>query len=150
MRYLATGFIPITEPKVRRQATAAAVTIAKGDVLHWSAGTLTNAVLSFAATFAGVAAADCASGGTVEYYPADQEVQYIVRCDANTVLVSATHVGTNVDVELAGTIDISNTITEGWAFQIDRVDISAAALAAHADAFGYAIGHFRVIGTQAG
>ena len=147
-RYPTTGFIPITEPPARRQATAAAVTIVKGDALHWSAGTLTNGTVAFAATFAGIAAADCASGETVEYYPADTKTQYKVPVAANTVLVATTHIGPNCDLSACNNIAVNDDPTEGVAFQIDDVDISADAIVANT--YGYAIGHFRIIGTQAG
>ena len=147
-RYHATGFYPLGEPPARQIATAAAVTIAKGDALFWLNGTLTNAGIAFAATFAGIAAAASTSGADVEYYPADQVTQYIVAVAANTVLVATTHVGTNNDLSACNTIAVNDDPTEGWAFQIDAVDICAAALVVAT--YGFAIGHFRVIGSQAG
>jgi hypothetical protein len=87
-RYHATGFFPLGEPPARRVATAAAVTIVKGDALHWSAGTLTNATIALAATFAGIAAADCAASGECEYYPADEVTQYIVGRIIFTLLLT--------------------------------------------------------------
>lgn len=142
------GFIPVDAPPARRRATAAAVTIVKGDALAWTSGTLTNAGVTFAATFAGIAAADCASGGTVEYYPVDTLTQYKVPVAANTVLVAVTHIGTNNDLSTCASIAVNDDPTEGFAFQIDDIDITADAIAANT--YGYAIGHFRVIATQAG
>lgn len=147
-RYQVTGFIPVNDAPTRKTATAAAVTITKGDSLFWTAGTLTNANITFAATFAGVAAADCASGETVEYFPVDEKTRYSVPVATNAVLVAATHVGTNNDLSAHGTLALNDDPTEGFAFQIDDIDISAEAIVANT--YGYAIGHFRVIGTQAG
>jgi len=147
-KYQATGFLPLGEPPARKVATAAAVTIVKGDALHWSAGTVTNGTVALAATFAGIAAADCASGGSCEYYPADADVQYSVPVAANTVLVATTHIGTNCDLSACNNIAVNDDPTEGYAFQIDDIDINAEAIAINT--YGYAIGHFRVIGTQTG
>jgi hypothetical protein len=142
MRYQTNGFIPVTFPPARRTATAAAVTIVKGDALHDDgSGYLTNATTAFAATFAGIAAADCASGGECEYYPFDiNGTQYSVPVAANAK-ISQTAVGTIVDLEANDDIDISDaTIAAGPGFYIDSIDISDAAVAANA--YGYAIGHF--------
>jgi hypothetical protein len=147
-RYQSTGFFPLGEPPARRVATAAAVTIKKGDALFWTSGTLTNANITFAATFAGVAAAAAVSGGDVEYYPVDEKTKYIVPVAANTVLVATTHVGTNNDLSACNNLALNDDPTEGYAFQIDDIDITAEAIVANT--YGYAIGHFRVIGTQAG
>lgn len=148
-RYPARGFQPLGEPPARRHITAAAVTIYRGDALHDNgSGLATNGTTAFAATFLGVAAADCASGGDCEYYPPDDKTQYIVPCGDNNAL-TPTDVGTTVDLQEVYTIDHNDAVTEGVAFRIDDIDISTAALAAYTDAFGYAIGHFVVVGTQA-
>ena len=148
-RYPASGFYPLGEPPARKHITAAAVTILKGDALHDNgSGLATNATTAFAATFIGVAAADCASGGDCEYYGPDDKTQYIVPCSDNNAL-QATDVGTVVDLQECNTIDHNDAITEGVGFFIDEIDISVAALAAYADSFGYAIGHFVVKGAQA-
>lgn len=148
MRYQTGGFIPVGFPPARRVATAAAVTIAKGDALHWSAGTVTNAVTALANTFAGIAAAACASGEQCEYYPNDAAVQYSVPVAANTVLVATTHIGTKNDLSTVKTIAVNDDPTEGVAFVIDDIDITTEAIAA--TTYGYAIGHFETVGTQAG
>lgn len=140
-RYQANGFIPISNPPPRRTVTAAAVTIVKGDFLHDDgSGYATNATTAFAATAMGVAAADCASGGEVEYYPIDLTTRYIVPVAANAK-ISQTAVGTIVDLEANDDIDISDTtIAAGPGFMIDEIDISADAI--DANTYGYAIGHF--------
>jgi len=46
----------------------------------------------------------------------------------------------------ANTILASDTVTTGWAFVIDDIDISAEALAANTQ--GYAIGHFEMRAAQ--
>jgi len=147
MRYQANGFIPINEPPARRYNTAAAVTIVKGDVLHDDGnGVLTNATTAFAATCTGVAAADCASGEIVQYYPLDTKTQYRVPVAANA-LITTTGVGLLVDLENNDDIDINDAVSEGVAFMIDDIDVCADAIVGNA--FGYAIGHFVVAGTQA-
>lgn len=147
MRYLANGFIPINDVPARRHMTAAAVTIVKGDVLHDDGnGYATNATTAFAATCLGVAAADCASGGDCEYYPLDTKTQYIVPVAAPSV-ITQTAVGTICDLQSNDDIDTGDNVTEGVGFFIDRIDISAAAIVANT--YGYAIGHFEVVGVQA-
>jgi len=151
MRYLANGFIPISNPPARRQMPAAAsISIVKGDALHDNgSGYATNATVAFAATFLGIAAADCdnSSGdaGTldVEYFPVDTTTQYIVPVAANA-LITQTAVGTIVDLEANDDIDISDTtIAAGPGFFIDRIDVCADAVAANT--YGYAIGHFAYV-----
>jgi hypothetical protein len=147
MRYSANGFIPISEPPARRHITAAAVTIVKGDVLHDDGnGVATNATVAFAATCLGVASADCASGGDCEYFPLDKDTQYIVPVSQNAE-IATTAIGTIVDLQANDDIDINDTVTEGIGFMIDKIDISDEAIAANT--YGYAIGHFVVLGTQA-
>src|SRR3990167_325401 len=152
-RYHANGFIPVNFPPARRYMPAAIVNIVKGDVLHYNgAGFATNATVAFAATCLGVAAADCDNSGgaagdlNVEYYPLDTNTQYIVPV-AQTALITTTARGSMVDLENNDDIDLSDTVTEGIGFLIDEIDASADAILGNA--FGYAIGHFVITGTQA-
>lgn len=149
-RYQANGFIPYTNPPARQTKLAADVDIYKGDALFDNgSGYATNANTDFAATFLGVAAADCLnSGGSglyVEFYPFEPYTQYIVPVAANA-LITRTAVGTSVDLENNDDIDISDTLTEGIVFFIEDIDVSAEAI--DGNAYGYAIGRFRVQGTQ--
>lgn len=148
-RYQANGFIPINDPPARRKALAATVTIVKGDVLQDNgSGYMTNAGVQFAATHMGVAAADVVGDSStkyVEYFPFDTKTQYIVPVAANAV-ITRDAIGTIVDLEANDDIDISDTVTEGIGFRIDDIDISAEAI--DANTYGYAIGHFEVVGTQ--
>ena len=152
-RYQTDGFIPITFPPARVVRQAAAVNIVKGDALHDDGnGYATNAVTAFASNFLGVAAADCnnsagAAGDLdVEIYPPTDQCQYIVPVAENAV-ITRTIVGTYVDLENNDDVDISDNVTEGWSFFIEEIDASTEAVAANT--YGYAIGRFRVVGTQA-
>lgn len=152
-RYQANGFVPITEPPARIHRPADTDTIVKGDVLHDDGnGYATNATTAFAATFLGVAAADCDNAGgsagdkNVEIYPLDFNTRYIVPV-ANNAVITQTIVGTYVDLENNDDIDISDNVTEGIAFFVEEID--AGTLAVAANTYGYAIGCFRVVGTQA-
>ena len=150
LRYQANGFIPITNPPARRQMPAAKVAIVKGDALHDDGnGYATNATTAFAATFLGIAAADCDNSGgdagdlNVEYYPVDITTRYRVPVAANA-LITQTAVGTIVDLEANDDIDISDTtIAAGPGFFIDAIDASADAV--DANTYGYAIGHFAYV-----
>jgi len=151
-RFRTTGFIALGEPPARRSILAATVDIAKGDILHDDGnGKATNAITAFAATCLGVAAAPCNNTPdaslSVEYYPLDTKTQYIVPVGSNAV-ITQTIIGTKIDMYTVNTIDISNTTTEGVAFFVDEIDASAAAVAINT--YGYAIGHFVVVATQAG
>lgn len=151
-RYITTGFIPINEPPARRTMLAATVEIAKGDALQDNAsGYATNAASSFTALFFGIAAAaldnsPAVSGAKVEYYPFDTKTQYMVAVGNDSVLDQA-DIGNTVDLHTLNTIDIADEETEGIAFRIDAIDISTEAIAANT--YGFAIGHFVVVGTQA-
>jgi hypothetical protein len=146
-RYQADGFIPVNDPPARRTMTAAAVTIVKGDVLQDNgSGLATNAGTAFAATHFGVAAADCASGGTVQYYPFDTKTQYIVPVATNA-LISTTIIGTVCNLGNNDDLDISSNPVTGIGFWVDAIDVSAEAVAVNT--YGYAIGHFVVVGVQA-
>jgi hypothetical protein len=145
VRYQARGFYPINEPPARRQILAATVEIKKGDALHDDGnGKATNATTSLdSATFLGVAAEDCDNNPDVSlkvaYYPPDNKTQYRVPVGANAE-IAQTAIGTNINLEAVGTVDISDARTEGQAFRVDAIDISTLAIAANT--YGYAIGHF--------
>ena len=149
-RYQTDGFIPINEPPARRKALAATVTIVKGDALQDNgSGYMTNAGTDFAATHMGIAAAGVVGDSStkyVEYYPLDTKTQYIVPVAADA-LITRDAIGSLVDLEANDDIDISDVLTEGIAFRIDDIDVSTEAIAANT--YGYAIGHFEVVGTQA-
>jgi hypothetical protein len=150
MRYQANGFVPISNPPARVTKPAAIVNIVKGDALFDDAGGYaTNAITALAATFLGIAAADCDNSGgslgtlNVEIYPVDPLTRYIVPVAANAV-IEQTAVGTIVDLENNDDVDISDTtIAAGPGFFIDDLDISADAIAANT--YGYAIGHFTYV-----
>lgn len=155
-RYQANGFIPITNPPSRVTRLAAAVNIVKGDALHDDgSGYATNATVAFAGTFLGIAAADIDNSGSsgsvgddlsVEIYPPTDDVQYIVPVADNAV-ITRTIVGTYCDLQNNDDIDINDNPTEGWAFFVEDIDAGTDAVAANT--YGYAIGRFRMLGTQA-
>jgi hypothetical protein len=120
--------------------TAAAVTILKGDALHDNgSGLVTNATTAFAATFMGIAGADCASGGNCMVIRPNPKLAFWVPNASGTV-AAATHVGTSVDLENCDDIDVTDNTLVEWGFRIVEIDISALALAANAG--GYVKGYF--------
>ena len=152
MRYQTRGFIPVNEPPATRRIIAATVTIYKGDALHDNGnGLATNATTDFdSATFLGFAASACDnSGGSatleVEYYPIGSKTQYRVPVAANAV-IAQTAIGTNIDLEAVGTVDISDTRTTGLGFRVDDIDITTDAIAANT--YGYAIGRPFIVVTE--
>lgn len=68
--------------------------------------------------------------------------RWMVPVEQNAKITQAA-VGTLVDLQSANTIDISDTVTLGYAFMIESIDVSTAAIAANA--FGFAIGHFEYV-----
>lgn len=154
MRYRASGFF-LDEPIAAdglRYYTAASVTIVKGDVLFDNgSGLATNACTSeFSESEAllGVAAADCASGGTVAVIPPLPQYHFWVVNGGSTVAATS-DIGELIDLYAStpNKVDTSDTtITQGyWGFMVDEIDVSAAALAADglaATAGGYVKGHF--------
>lgn len=149
-KYHASGFMPLGEPPARRVMTAAVVDIAKGDALHDDTnGVATNADVLFTALFLGIAAAPCDNTPTlslsVEYYPFNKDVQYIVPVADS--LIATTNIGTLINLSACGTVAHGVTVAEGVAFFVDDIDVSTAAVAVNA--FGYAIGHLVKVGQQA-
>lgn len=121
--------------------TAAAVTIAKGDALHDDgAGLVTNAVTAFAATFSGIAGADCASGGQCMVIVPNSKLTWWVPVDTGTTLAAITDVGEIVDLQACNTVDLTDNTVVAWGFFVDEIDISAAAVAASSK--GYIKGRF--------
>ena len=152
-RYQAKGFIPISNPPERITRLAAAVSIKKGDALIDDGnGYATNTATDFAATFMGIAAADCdnsegnAGDKSVEVYVPDDTTQWIVPVDGNAK-ITQTIVGTKIDLGAdCGHVAVNDTVTEGYAFYVDKIDASTNAVAAHT--YGYAIGRIITVGTQ--
>ena len=106
-----------------------------------------------AVTFLGIAAAeaDNSSGAAgaidVAVIPLLPQYQFIVPVDGNAV-ITQTIVGTAIDIGATnGYVAVNESVTEGMAFIVDDIDASAAAVAINT--YGYAIGHFVQIGTQA-
>jgi hypothetical protein len=162
-RYLARGFIPINETPRTKTIPMAAVSVIRGDALHRDAadaGWATNANVVLTGTFLGIAAnsidntvvntlaktTGVAGTAYVEYYPFESLTSYIVP--VQNALATQAAVGTYVNlITNAGLISLAVLVTEGIAFFIEEIDVSAAAIVGNA--FGYALGRFRLIGTQA-
>jgi hypothetical protein len=66
---------------------------------------------------------------------------------AANALITRDAIGSIVDLENNDDIDISDTVSEGIGFRIDGIDVCTDAVAANT--YGYAIGHFEVVGTEA-
>lgn len=120
--------------------TAAAVTILKGQAIHDNgSGLATNAVTALAATFLGIALEDCASGAVCPVIKPSFKNSFWVP-NASATVAAATDVGEIVDLEAAGSIDVTDNTLVAWGFIVDEIDISAAALSANAG--GYVKGRF--------
>lgn len=140
--YQATGFrldSPLEQGDVV-YITAAAVTIVKGDALHDNgAGLVTNATTAFAATFMGIAGADCASGASCMVIRPNPTKAWWVP-NASVTVAATTDVGETVDLEAVNTIDVTDNTVVEWGLRIVEIDITAAALSANAG--GYVKGYF--------
>ena len=154
--YQAAGFFLLSQLEasgLKYYGVATTINIAKGDAIHDNgSGYATNGVVSTTGLFLGIAsvAADNTNGGNaainVAVIPPLQHYQFIVPVEENALITQAA-VTTHVDLQSVNTIDINDTFTEGWVFTIDEIDVSTAAVAANT--YGYAIGHFQSLGTQA-
>lgn len=152
--YQASGFYLISKLQTggfKKGILTAGQNIAKGEALYdASAGLLSSMSANLTAAFMGIAAEavdDSASAGgkTIKYIPPYPHNQFSVPCD--TALIAQTDVGELLDLGAgAVTVDPSDTITTGWVFVVDDIDVSAEAKAANA--YGYAIGHFEMRAAQ--
>lgn len=152
--YQAAGFYLISKLSdggVKKGILTTGQNIAKGDALYDAGSGLLSAMSAdLTAAFMGIAAEaidDSASAGgkTIKYYPPYPQNQFSVPCA--TTLIAQTDVGELLDLDDdANTVNPADTITTGWAFVVDDIDVSAEALAA--DAYGYAIGHFEMRAAQ--
>jgi len=138
-----------------RSFPAAAVAITKGQILTDDTnGYVTNTATDFGASnlLAGVAAEPCdnsaGSSGDLSVLVIPPLPNYQFSVPVDNALIARTSVGTYADIGTAnGKISTADVPTEGWGFKIDDIDVSAEAL--DGNAYGYAIGHFEMIGTAA-
>lgn len=141
--YQATGFRldgPLENGDVD-YCTAAAVTIKKGDAIHDDgAGLATNAVTAFAATFKGIAGADCASGGQCMIIKPLPKNVFWVAVDTGTTLAAITDIGEILDLQACNTVDTTDNTVVAWGFTVEDIDVSAEAIAA--SALGFVKGRF--------
>jgi len=146
-RYQASGFLCLSEVKNVKHYTAASVVIVKGDWLHDNgSGYATNTAAAFAATGLGVAVNASVADEDVAVIPLDPEYQFIVPVE--NALATQTAVGSLVDLGTVNNkVSLAANPTEGIAFMVDEIDVSTEAVAINT--YGYVIGHFVVVGTQA-
>lgn len=148
-RYM-DGFQALTSnPVAVSLPVSSGVAVAKGDCV-----VVTSGYLALATTLADLAnadiyiaqgentAAEASADGAVSQLciPIMSNVQFQVPVTANAILDAAdVGVGYNLDGSEDG-ITIAAGITKDFAFLVERIDISAEAVAANA--YGYAIGRF--------
>lgn len=147
--YPASGFhliSKVSKSGLKKRGIHAATTITRGTaIVDDGAGYCSDAGANLAATFIGIAAetvdnsAGAAGAKEVMFYPPYPQNQFLVACD--TAIAARTDIGELCDLGADSShIDPSDNVTTGWAFVIDDIDVSAAALTA--DAQGFVIGHF--------
>jgi len=152
--YQAAGFYLISklaEGSMKVGILTTSQNIAKGDALYDAGSGLLSAQTSdFTAAFKGIAAEAVddsagAGGKTIKYIAPFAANQFAVP--AATTTLAQTDVGELIDLDDdANTVNPGDTITTGWAFVVDDIDISAEAVAANTQ--GYAIGHFEMRAAQ--
>lgn len=152
--YQASGFYLISklaESSLKKGILTTSQNIAKGEALYDAgSGLLSSMSANLTAAFMGIAAEAVddsagAGGKTIMYIAPFPSNQFSAPCD--TALIAQTDVGELLDLGAgAVTVDPSDTITTGWGFVVDDIDVSAEAL--DADAYGYAIGHFEMRAAQ--
>ena len=157
--YWASGFQLLTELSgesgLLSYGVANGVAISVGDMLAFASGYVqratTFAAVSSGTLLAGIsldfnATGDASSAGVVtsrviKLSPCNR---FIVPVGSATKITQAA-VGTAINMYSGtpGKIDLSGTMTIGYAFIVEAIDASAAAVAVNAA--GYAIGHFEFI-----
>jgi hypothetical protein len=121
---------------------AATTTITRGQAVFSSSGYAAGGT-AFSTLFLGISleTVDNSAGEAGDKYvlvaPVDTNAQYIVPVEANAVITQAI-VGLRIDLEAAGTVDVSDTTVTGYGFLVEGFDASTEAVAANT--FGYAIG----------
>lgn len=124
------------------QATLAAVTVAKGDILHDNgSGFATNATTPLAATFMGIAGESGTSGGSIMVIRPNNKLSFWVPNGSATV-AAQTDIGETVDLASGSVnkVDVTDNGLVEWGLRIVEIDISTLALAANAG--GYVRGFF--------
>ena len=155
MHYQASGFYLISnlDSGGLRKYGAAAVNITKGQAMFDNgSGYATNVGTDFASTFLGIAAeaidnsAGAAGDKNIMVIPPLPHLQFSVPVD--NALATQTAVGSLVDIGATnGFVSLADNPTEGWAFLVDEIDVSATAI--DGNTYGYVVGHFQIIGTAA-
>jgi len=150
--YQAEGFYLISQLQAGglmkcKLSTPAAIN--KGDALcDDGSGYVTDAGADLAATFVGIAAESTTVAGAqteIMVIPPLYFNKFAVPCD--TTVIAQTDVRELVDLGADSShVNPGDTITTGWVFVVEDIDISAEALAA--DTQGYAIGHFEMRAAQ--
>ncbi len=150
--YQARGFRPLDNvaPTGLISLPAAAVDIKKGDYLiDDTNGYATNTATDASLICYGIAAEDCsnaagASGDlSVLVIPITANVRYSVPVGTNA-LITRTAVGLGIDLNTAYNVDVSDSTIPTGAIALFVEDFDACAEAIDGNAYGYAIGRFRV------
>lgn len=121
---------------------AAAVNITKGQALiDDGSGFATNTpITAFAATFIGIAGADCSNSAgaagdlSVMVIKPNPKLYFWVPNGSATV-AAATDRGEVIDLKSATTVDVTDNTLVSFGFEVVEIDISTAALAANAGGF---------------
>ena len=134
------------EPGIIYFPVANGQAIRLGYVVGFSAGYAQEITSIQDAVIAGIAAtantaAEASSAGAVSVgvIPIKQGHRFSVPVEANALVTQAA-VGTLIDLQSANTVDISDTVTLGYGFRVEAIDVSSKAIAANA--YGFVIGHF--------
>jgi hypothetical protein len=151
--YQARGFrcLDNIAPQGLISLAVAAVDIKKGDYLYDDTnGYATNAGITEGSLVAyGIAAEDCSNAGgssgdlSVLVIPILSGARFSVPV-STTGLITRSHIGAAIELANAYSVDSSDATvpTGGIALFVEDIDVSAEAI--DANAYGYAIGRFRV------
>ena len=123
--------------------------IRRGYAIGFSSGYALEITTTQAVAFAGIAAtantaAEASADGVVNVgvIPPLPHHRFSVPVEA-TDLIALAQVGEIYDLQAANTIDENDSITLGYGFRVDAIDVSTEAVAVNT--YGYAIGHFELV-----
>lgn len=137
---------PLDCSGLRTFPVANAQAIRRGYMVGFSSGYALEITSVQDAVVAGVAAtantaAEASSDGavTVSVIPILPQHRFAVPVEA-TDLITVAQVGALYDLQSANSIDEADTVTLGYGFRVEAIDVSTEAI--DANTFGFAIGHF--------
>ena len=140
---------PLDYAGIVKYPVAIASAIRRGYAVGFTSGYAQEITTTQAVAFAGIAAqantaAQAVADGTIDTFviPPLQCHRFQVPVEA-TDLIALAQVGEIYDLQSANSIDENDSVTLGFGFRIEAIDVSTEAVAVNT--YGFAIGHFEYV-----